>query len=162
MTYLKDVGEATGATTAGRFGLYEWSMPPHAAGATPHFHKTFSESFYVVSGTPRLYDGTRWVDATLGSFLYVPEGGVHGFANESDEPASMLILFAPGTTSTRSAEHQRRGCGVALRSNCWSTRARSAVCVSSSDAAMRPPTPVCRGWPRSPVTSSASLSTRRP
>jgi hypothetical protein len=26
---------------------------------------------------------------------YVPEGGVHGFRNGSDEPASMLILFAP-------------------------------------------------------------------
>ncbi|HEY7532937.1 MAG TPA: cupin, partial [Nitrospiraceae bacterium] len=24
------------------------------------------------------------------------EGGVHAFQNESDEPASMLLLFAPG------------------------------------------------------------------
>lgn len=29
-------------------------------------------------------------------FLYVPEGGVHAFHNESDELASMLLLFAPG------------------------------------------------------------------
>ena len=29
-------------------------------------------------------------------FLYVPEGGLHGFHNESSEPASMLILFSPG------------------------------------------------------------------
>jgi hypothetical protein len=26
----------------------------------------------------------------------VPEGGLHGFRNESGEPASMLILFSPG------------------------------------------------------------------
>jgi hypothetical protein len=26
----------------------------------------------------------------------VPPGGIHGFRNESGEPASMLILFAPG------------------------------------------------------------------
>jgi hypothetical protein len=26
----------------------------------------------------------------------VPEGGVHGFRNESGEPASMLLLFTPG------------------------------------------------------------------
>ena len=36
--------------------------------------------------------GTR----SAGDFLYVPEGGIHGFRNESGEPASMLILFAPG------------------------------------------------------------------
>ncbi|MGH3729673.1 MAG: cupin domain-containing protein, partial [Micromonosporaceae bacterium] len=40
--------------------------------------------------------GERWVDATRNDFLYVPEGGIHGFRNESGEPASMLILFAPG------------------------------------------------------------------
>ena len=26
----------------------------------------------------------------------MPEGGIHAFRNESGEPASMLILFAPG------------------------------------------------------------------
>ena len=36
------------------------------------------------------------MDATAGDFLYVPAGGIHAFANVSDEPASMLILFAPG------------------------------------------------------------------
>jgi hypothetical protein len=28
--------------------------------------------------------------------VHVPEGGVHGFRNESGAPASMLIHFAPG------------------------------------------------------------------
>lgn len=26
----------------------------------------------------------------------MPEGGVHGFRNQSGEPVSLLILFAPG------------------------------------------------------------------
>lgn len=26
----------------------------------------------------------------------MPEGGIHGFRNDTDAPASMLILFAPG------------------------------------------------------------------
>jgi mannose-6-phosphate isomerase-like protein (cupin superfamily) len=55
-----------------------------------------SESFFILSGTVRLFNGEQWIDATRGDFLYVPEGGVHGFHNESDEPASMLLLFAPG------------------------------------------------------------------
>jgi uncharacterized RmlC-like cupin family protein len=55
-----------------------------------------SESFFVVSGTVQLFNGERWIDATPGDFLHVPEGGVHGFRNDSPAPASMLILFAPG------------------------------------------------------------------
>jgi len=68
--------------------------PARAAG--PHFHRTFSESFYVLSGTVLLFDGRTWVSGGDGDYLYIPEGGVHGFRNESDAAASMLILFAPG------------------------------------------------------------------
>ncbi|GLZ42437.1 cupin domain-containing protein [Actinokineospora sp. NBRC 105648] len=87
---------APGSLTNGQFGLFRWDMAPQAGGPAPHFHKTFSESFYVLEGTVRLFDGERWVSATPGDFLYVPEGGVHAFGNESDEPASMLMVFAPG------------------------------------------------------------------
>ena len=55
-----------------------------------------SEAFFVLSGTMRLYNGTDWVDGSQNDFLYVPPGGIHGFRNDADEPASMLMLFAPG------------------------------------------------------------------
>ena len=87
---------ATGVSTNGQFGLYRWEMAAVPSGPEPHFHRSISESFYVLSGTIRLYDGTSWIDATPGDFLFVPEGGIHAFRNESGEPASMLILFAPG------------------------------------------------------------------
>jgi len=87
---------ATGAGTGGEFGLYRWDFAPGRGGPDPHFHKTISESFYILSGTVSLYDGTEWRDATAGDFLFVPEGGIHGFRNESGAKASMLILFAPG------------------------------------------------------------------
>lgn len=87
---------ATGATTNGQFGLYRWEMGPEPSGPQPHFHRSISESFYVLTGTVRIYDGTRWVDTTPGDFVHVREGGVHGFRNESGEPASMLLHFAPG------------------------------------------------------------------
>ncbi len=92
---------APGALTGGRFGLFRWDMPARAGGASPHFHRTFSESFYVLSGTVQLYDGATWAAAKAGDFLYVPEGGVHGFRNDADEAASMLILFAPGPPRER-------------------------------------------------------------
>lgn len=87
---------ATGGSTAGEFGLYRWEMGVTPSGPSPHFHKTISESFYVLSGTVRLHDGMRWRDGTSGDFLFVPAGGIHGFRNESGDPASMLLLFAPG------------------------------------------------------------------
>ena len=87
---------ATGASTGGQFGLYKWEAQPHTKGPKPHFHKTIAESFYVLSGTIRLFDGRRWVDAVAGDFLYVPQGGIHAFDKESDDPASMLLLFVPG------------------------------------------------------------------
>ncbi|MDH2428661.1 cupin domain-containing protein [Sphaerisporangium sp. TRM90804] len=87
---------ATGASTGGLYGLYRWEMGTRPSGPSAHFHRTISESFYVLSGTMRFYDGARWVEGTSGDFLHVPPGGVHAFRNESGEPASMLLHFAPG------------------------------------------------------------------
>lgn len=120
-TYLKDKGEinatfrpvdtpadlvaasgtrthfmATSAATGGEFGLYRMDMAPRAGGPPAHFHRSISESFFILDGTVRLYNGESWVDGTAGDFLYVPQGGLHGFGNEADEPASMLLLFTPG------------------------------------------------------------------
>jgi mannose-6-phosphate isomerase-like protein (cupin superfamily) len=87
---------APGSSTAGRYGLFRWEMPPRSGGAKPHFHRTFSESFYVLTGTIELWTGTAWRVAGANDLLYVPEGGIHGFRNDGDAAASMLILFAPG------------------------------------------------------------------
>jgi len=127
MTYLRDTGEisaefharddvesltfkisgthvrfvAPGTATRGQFGLFEWNMQPHTGGADAHFHKTFSESFFVLTGTVEFFNGQRWVQGRPGDFLYVPMGGIHGFRALSDEPSSMLILFAPGPPRER-------------------------------------------------------------
>jgi mannose-6-phosphate isomerase-like protein (cupin superfamily) len=87
---------ATGESTNGQFGLYRWNMSPVVSGPDPHFHRSISESFFVLSGRIKLFGGNDWIDAEPGDFLFVPEGGIHGFRNESGEDASMLILFAPG------------------------------------------------------------------
>lgn len=87
---------ATGATTGGDYGLYRWDMSAAPSGPGPHFHRTMSEAFFVIDGTPQLYDGSGWRDAGPGDFLHVPPGGLHGFRNESGRTVSMLILFTPG------------------------------------------------------------------
>ncbi|MET9629781.1 cupin domain-containing protein [Lentzea sp. NPDC006480] len=87
---------ATTEVTKGEFGLYRVMMKPKAGGPSTHFHRTISESFYILSGTVRLYNGDKWIDAEQGDFLHVPQGGLHAFRNDSDAPAEMLLLFTPG------------------------------------------------------------------
>jgi len=89
---------ATGVSTDGQCGLYRWEMGTQPSGAAAHFHRTISESFFILSGTVRIFNGERWTDATRGDFLYVPQGGIHAFRNESGEPASFLLLFTPGAS----------------------------------------------------------------
>ena len=124
---------ATGATTNGDFGLYRWKMGVQPSGAAPHFHRTISESFFILSGTVRVFNGERWLDAGPGDFVHVPAGGVHGFRNESGEPASFLLLFGDRNRAAVSFRFRfendapcpryRPDCGAAnhsAASNLWS------------------------------------------
>ena len=88
---------ATGSQTRGDFGLYEFTLPPGAQGATPHLHRTFSESFHVLEGSLAVLTGEEWTTAHAGDLVYVPRSGVHGFrAAGPDVGARFLILFTPG------------------------------------------------------------------
>ncbi len=82
--------------TSQRFSLYRWEMSAASGGPGPHFHRTYDETFYVLSGSIRMYDGARWFDAKPGDSLYVPAGGIHAFTNNSGAAASMLMLMTPG------------------------------------------------------------------
>jgi uncharacterized RmlC-like cupin family protein len=92
---------APGSATGGSFGLFRWELPVAPGGAGLHFHRGFSESFYILSGTVTFETGRGASALDAGSFLFVPPGGLHGFRNDSSEPASMLILFAPGVARER-------------------------------------------------------------
>ncbi|MBJ7400223.1 cupin domain-containing protein [Mycolicibacterium sp.] len=85
----------TAAQSAGEFGLYRWDFGDQATGPAPHFHRSISESFFVLSGIVTLFDGAQEHETGPGDFLFVPKGGIHSFRNDHG-PASMLILFTPG------------------------------------------------------------------
>ena len=85
----------TSAQSAGEFGLYRWDFGEQAGGPAPHFHRSISESFFVLSGIVTLYDGAEEHEAGPGDFLFVPKGGIHSFRNDHGS-ASMLVLFTPG------------------------------------------------------------------
>ncbi len=86
---------ATGASTEGRFGLYRWDFSPQPSGPSPHFHRTISESFFILSGTGRTSGWSPGRTLIVGDFCLRPRGGIHA-SGTSRSAASMLILFAPG------------------------------------------------------------------
>jgi hypothetical protein len=53
---------APGSATSGQYGLFEWKVTGTRGG---------SESFYVMEGTVRLFNGETWIDAVKGDLLYV-------------------------------------------------------------------------------------------
>lgn len=83
-----------GDQSRGNLGVYRWTFGEAETGPGPHFHRSISEHFYILRGTVKVFDGTDWVAARAGDYLYVPEGGIHGF--KGSEHAQMLLSFTPG------------------------------------------------------------------
>jgi quercetin dioxygenase-like cupin family protein len=84
-----------GSTTSHRLGLGEITIAPHTDGPPQHRHAQHDEGFYVVSGTVRFTVGEKDHDAPAGTFVMVPPGAPHTFANKTDEPAVMVNTFTP-------------------------------------------------------------------
>ncbi len=84
-----------GSSTGHRLGLAEIKIPPHTPGPPQHRHGQHDEGFYVLSGSVRFTVGQDDYDAGAGTWVMVPPGAPHTFANVSDGPAVMLNTFTP-------------------------------------------------------------------
>jgi mannose-6-phosphate isomerase-like protein (cupin superfamily) len=61
----------------------------------PHVHHDEDDSFYILSGTLTFELGDERVAAGPGTFVLVPPGVSHGFANESGEEVRVFNVHAP-------------------------------------------------------------------
>lgn len=84
-----------GSNTGHRLGVTESVLAPHTPGPPQHRHAQHDEGFHVLSGTVRFTVGDEEFDATAGTFVLVPPGAPHTFANITDQPAVMLSIFTP-------------------------------------------------------------------
>ncbi|MFC8361908.1 cupin domain-containing protein [Streptomyces griseorubiginosus] len=84
-----------GSHTGHRLAIAESVLAPHTQGPPQHRHAQHDEGFYVLSGTVRFTVGDDDYDATTGTFVMVPPGAPHTFANLTDQPAVMLSTFTP-------------------------------------------------------------------
>lgn len=88
--------KAEGSNTGGSVTVFENVLRPHAPGPARHFHRTWTELFYVLEGEMIFEVGGEARSAPAGSFVFVPPGTVHAFRNPTSAPAKLLITFIPG------------------------------------------------------------------
>jgi quercetin dioxygenase-like cupin family protein len=84
-----------GQTTQHRLGLGEIMLAAHTDGPPQHRHAAHDEGFYVVSGTARFTVGDTTYEAPAGTFVMIPPGVPHTFANPSDQMTVLLNTFTP-------------------------------------------------------------------
>jgi quercetin dioxygenase-like cupin family protein len=84
-----------GGATSHRLGIGEITLAPHTAGPPQHRHAQHDEGFYVVSGTARFTVGEDSYEAPTGTFVMIPPGAPHTFANPGDQPVVLLNTFTP-------------------------------------------------------------------
>jgi len=82
--------------TAEKYSVSEWWLEPQSDGPGAHHHQENDEVFYVLEGTPSILVGEQWIVAAKGTFLRIPAGITHNFANRTDETAGLLNFFIPG------------------------------------------------------------------
>ena len=87
---------ADGDETGDRYSVSLWWVEPGRDGPGAHSHAENDELFFVVEGTMSFLVGERWVDAAAGTFLRIPAGVTHDFANRTPERAGALNVFIPG------------------------------------------------------------------
>ena len=93
---MRAVFKADGEETADAYCVSEWWLEAGDDGPGPHLHERNIEIFYVVEGVMSFLAGEQWLDAPRGSFLRIPTGVMHDFANRSDARAGALNVFTPG------------------------------------------------------------------
>ena len=87
--------KATADDTGGSLYLGEGRLEPGFPGPPLHRHRQLHDMFYVLEGTLAVTVGDQALDLEPGSFVCVPPGTPHTFANESDQPVRFLNFNTP-------------------------------------------------------------------
>lgn len=87
--------KTTSAQSGGSHTVFEMTVNP-GSGTPPHIHHGEDEMFYVLEGELSLWCDGHKVGGKPGSFVAVPKGAVHRWANESSAPAKAMVILVPG------------------------------------------------------------------
>lgn len=87
--------KVTSETTKDQMGVYEISLAPKTIGAKLHYHRFMDETFIIQEGLVTMSLGKRTIVAEKGTVAHIPRFVPHGFRNDSDQPAKLLLIFNP-------------------------------------------------------------------
>jgi quercetin dioxygenase-like cupin family protein len=82
--------------TAGGLDAFEMVVQPKARMPVPHYHESWDELVYGLSGVLEFRVGDRDVPIGPGQSAFIRRGVVHGFRNSTSEPATCLNVLTPG------------------------------------------------------------------
>ncbi|WP_267425717.1 cupin domain-containing protein [Methylobacterium sp. GC_Met_2] len=82
-------------STGGALDLFEMTVQPGAAMPVAHYHETWDETVYGLSGTTWRIAGQD-VPVGPGESVFIARGVVHGFRNDGNGEATCLSLLTPG------------------------------------------------------------------
>jgi quercetin dioxygenase-like cupin family protein len=88
--------KARSAETGGSWALVQYSAPSGFNVGPPHYHEYLTEAFYVLEGELTAQVGEERLTAPAGSFVNIPPGVLHTFANKAPEPVTFLLFLSPG------------------------------------------------------------------
>ena len=91
MTLLADVSQ-----TGGHLSTNRASLGRGRDGATPHFHTSSAEMFFMLDGELEVLNGEDVVTVRTGDMLFVPPHTNHAFGATARSGADVLIVFTPG------------------------------------------------------------------
>ena len=78
--------------SGGAYYVIEATVPPDG-GPPPHLHRLEQESLYVLQGTLDVVIDDKTAPAAAGDVVYIPCDMVHGFRNNGDADARVLLIF---------------------------------------------------------------------
>jgi len=87
------------ADTRDAYVVRENAAPAGYAAVPFHIHHGAEEAFYILEGAMTVTTPEREVKAEAGSFVLIPRGTIHAFANREAAPLRWLTFISPGWVS---------------------------------------------------------------
>ncbi|WP_426955975.1 cupin domain-containing protein [Muricoccus radiodurans] len=82
--------------TGGSLDLFEMTVSPEGRMPVPHYHESWDEAVYGLTGTTIWRIAGRDVTVGPGGSAFIARGVVHGFRNDGGSPATCLCILSPG------------------------------------------------------------------
>jgi quercetin dioxygenase-like cupin family protein len=82
--------------TGGRLDLFEMTVQPNARMPIPHHHESWYETIYGLLGVTTWRLNGQDVMVGPGETVFIKRGVIHGFRNDTQQPATCLCILSPG------------------------------------------------------------------